>query len=425
MSLDKVVFNHKKFKIIDSSLFESSNGNALFIRLDTVGSNYTPSNNYWELELMCDWVYTYYVACGFPNSPQCINGCDACYRCIGFYSTRVCWEEWVWNGGGGTPGGNTGGGNPGGGGSTPPPCDVVPIGLMGRVVDPCDQGPGWEPIPIDPEPPFVPYVCNYQMTQHEQDVFNLIDAEDNLADQNHQNLDCQGTKRTGNIFFKGTKEHWMIQWDYVSKNSVYGDVEFAIPNSSPSGNRGYADIVNLQSKSIFEIKPNNPAGQSSGASEVANYVLKANQYCGSTIPMGVSWNAGTSFAPIILPTNISNRFLKAELYSPGVIVYSYENMSNPIPFPQAVPASIVPKFKHLIDRLRQNFHQADKIISEYLADPDNADVLVYIKGAAIAAGVAIIVGTIIEDFLTAGAGILDDWQCFVLAYRIIRYAVKL
>lgn len=152
MSLDKVVFNHKKFKIIDSSLFESSHGNALFIRLDTVGSNYTPSNNYWELELMCDWVYTYYVACGFPNSPQCINGCDACYRCIGFYSTRVCWEEWVWNGGGGTPGGNTGGGNPGGGGSTPPPCDVVPIGLMGRVVDPCDQGPGWEPIPIDPAP---------------------------------------------------------------------------------------------------------------------------------------------------------------------------------------------------------------------------------------------------------------------------------
>lgn len=151
MSLDKVVFNHKKFKIIDSSLFESSHGNALFIRLDTVGSNYTPSNNYWELELMCDWVYTYYVACGFPNSPQCINRCDACYRCIGFYSTRVCWEQWVWNGGSGTPGGNTGGGNPGGGGSTPPPCDVVPIGLMGRVVDPCDQGPGWEPIPADPE----------------------------------------------------------------------------------------------------------------------------------------------------------------------------------------------------------------------------------------------------------------------------------
>jgi len=39
----------------------------------------------------------------------------------------------------------------------------------------------------------------------------------------------------------------------------------------------------------------------------------------------------------------------------------------------------------------------------------NPDLVTYIKGAAIGAGVAIIVSTIIEDFLTLGAGIADDW----------------
>ncbi len=38
---------------------------------------------------------------------------------------------------------------------------------------------------------------------------------------------------------------------------------------------------------------------------------------------------------------------------------------------------------------------------------------------------AIIVGTILEDIITAGAGIADDWACFTLAYRIIRFAIKL
>jgi hypothetical protein len=47
-------------------------------------------------------------------------------------------------------------------------------------------------------------------------------------------------------------------------------------------------------------------------------------------------------------------------------------------------------------------------IAEYLKD--NPDLVTYLKGAAIGAAVAIVVGTIVEDFLTAGAGILDDWQ---------------
>jgi hypothetical protein len=35
------------------------------------------------------------------------------------------------------------------------------------------------------------------------------------------------------------------------------------------------------------------------------------------------------------------------------------------------------------------------------------------------------VGTILEDIITAGAGVADDWACFVLSYRIIRFALTL
>jgi len=274
--------------------------------------------------------------------------------------------------------------------------------------------------------PLVPYQCNYIPTQHELEVYNQLDMEDDVSDQNHQNLDCQGTKRTGNIYFQGTKEHWMIQLDYVIKNPIFGDVEFAIPNSSINGNRGYADIVNLQNKSIFEIKPNNLTGQNSGAAEVANYVQKANQYCNTTMPMSVPWSGGVTFNTTVLPTSSPGRFLQAKLstVSPAVVLYQYLKTNNPQPAPPiTVPASVIEKFKHLIDRLKNNFQEADKIIAEYLHQ--NPELLNHIKSAAIGAGVAIIVGTILEDIATAGIGVADDWACFVLSYRIIRFALAL
>jgi len=44
------------------------------------------------------------------------------------------------------------------------------------------------------------------------------------------------------------------------------------------------------------------------------------------------------------------------------------------------------------------------------------------KTMVVGAGVSIIVGTIVEDFLTAGVGVADDVQCFLLGYKLIRIA---
>ncbi len=43
----------------------------------------------------------------------------------------------------------------------------------------------------------------------------------------------------------------------------------------------------------------------------------------------------------------------------------------------------------------------------------------------VGAAVAIIVGTIVEDFLTAGVGVADDVQSVLLAYKLIRIVRKI
>jgi len=65
------------------------------------------------------------------------------------------------------------------------------------------------------------------------------------------------------------------------------------------------------------------------------------------------------------------------------------------------------------------------IIVEFLKDPQNRDVILAIRAAAITAGTAIVVGTIVEDVASAGVGILDDAASFALAYRIVRLAYML
>jgi hypothetical protein len=148
MALDRVVFNHKKFKINDSSLFKTNNGAVSYLTFDSLANVNSLVNNLYQYVEFCENVYVWYPACGYPNSEECREGCDLCYLCWARTSSQVCWGDWV-NIGGSPPGGGGGGGN---GGSTPPDCGVVPVDplTMGRVIDPCNEGPGWTPIPIEP-----------------------------------------------------------------------------------------------------------------------------------------------------------------------------------------------------------------------------------------------------------------------------------
>ena len=412
---DYTIFGHTDFLITDGRIFGQDAVDTLLVkRRPAVGSreSYQQRQSEWIEECVNYLIYGVTYQQRSSTSMPAPLALEVC---------TVYWnEEGMFGGGGigtgGGGGGGGGGGSIGGNWALSYPCTgAQPRGKEEQV--PCGSGWVWVPNP--------PYICYYQMTQHEIDVFNQLNAEDDLSDQIYQNQDCKGTKAGGNINFQGTKEHWLIQLDYVSKNFLYGEMEFQIPFASITNptNRGRADIANTLNGNMFEIKPNDPANISNGVSEIQNYVAKANQYCTSTLPLFTTWNHGTLYETTFIPTGLPNYYLKAEFVAPGVIGYSYVILANPIPSPVLVPSSIIDKFKELIERLKQNLQNADKIIAEFLNQ--HPELLTFIKTVAIGAGVAIIIGTILEDIVTGGAGILDDWASFMLAKRIIRFALAL
>ncbi len=268
----------------------------------------------------------------------------------------------------------------------------------------------------------------YQLTAEDIAIFTQIDAQDAAAQSAYAaSTSCEGHKVTGgNPYYEGTIEHWIIQLDYVSMYPNFAEREYAIPGSSANGNVGRADLVNKFSNEIFEIKPNNPQGISNGKLEINRYINNANAHCPSNpgmIPPG--WHAGTIYPTRLLPSNKSGKMLKAELRfeygsSTGLILYSYEDIGGNNPSPVVVPQTVGDKLRYLMEKIRQRVSDADKIMSQYLRQ--NPELVNYIKGAAYTAAAALIVATIIEDIGTGGWGILNDWQSFQLAYRIVRYA---
>lgn len=404
MQLDKAAFNHKYFKVKDSAAFGLSiKKSTRYITLtDSVSNSALPQstrNGHWE--------YYFYMFSYVVYEPD-LCGCDATPCPDGSmheetkrrYITGTVWvedDDWYYgNEGGGTGGGGVGGNSGGGNGDLP--------------IDPVENDP---------------ITYTYQLSANDMRVINEINAEDQQSNDDYNNKDCDGTKRSGNMRRYGTIEHWIIELDYVSRNPVYGDMEYAIPQSSAIGNRGYADIVNKQTNEIFEIKPNNAEGLRLGSIEVDRYVQKAIANCptapGSFPP---AWHAGTDYVIRYLPCTDPNKFLVAEKIANGVVGYKYvEKYSTPNPAPIAIPSSILDKVKELVGRLRNNVTDFDRIIAQYMKE--HPELAAFIKGAAVGAAVSIVVGTIVEDFSTIGAGILDDFTSFQLAYRIVRFAWKL
>jgi hypothetical protein len=424
MCMNFVVFGTQYFKITDPSLFDF--GSKPNINPNDYKVKVSQTSNLLDITAEVCIFDGFVTACGstwdgnenIPHYPT--------WNCTTYFlddpydpnSTGI---------GGGSPTGGTGSSGSGGqlpyvypcSNSSPTPFQfnsVLPGGPLPSCPPPIG-GTGWNIIP--------PYVCNYQLSTHDQDVLNEINDEDVSSNSNHQNNNCKGTKRTGNINFQGTLEHWIIELDYVFKNPVYGEIEYSIPNASMTNpaNRGYADIVNTLNGNIFEIKPDNLAGLTNGTLEATNYVLKANLNCNPPLQLGTTWNLGNSYPTTILPTRTPNKYLKSEYKGPGVIGYSYINTPTPVPSPVLVPQTALDKLSELIERLRNNLADGSRIIAEYMHQ--HPELVTYIKGAAISGGVAIIVSTILEDILTLGAGVADDWASFVLAYKIIRFAIKL
>ena len=252
---------------------------------------------------------------------------------------------------------------------------------------------------------------------------NHIEA-DNIRDEllNDRDLEqietgvpCGASARLGNVFFPGTFEHWLIQGHYLT-NYAGGMREFGIPNAGPTCTRkGYADLANILTKEIFEIKPFNPTGIACGTADIANYVAKANLYCTDK-----GWLPGAIFRKVDI--RAGDKVLSAQLAEPGVIVYSW-NHNAPRGQPVVVPKSVIDRLKELFKQVLENDGaDIETVIANFAAN--NPDVMQYVKIGIWGIVVVEIAGTLAEDFGTGGAGVWNDWLCFSLAWRLGKIALK-
>lgn len=271
--------------------------------------------------------------------------------------------------------------------------------------------------PYEPKPQLK---FTYNLTDEDRRIINQIKEEDEMADEILNNPPpCYGTNAMGNINRNGTLQHWLIQYDYLAThpNSFR---EYSIPESSKGGAyRGRADIVNLNSYEIFEIKPEGLELQ--GFAEATNYVENANKHCSPSMSgSNKGWTLGLTYESRILPYPPDpTKQLTAVLNRAGVIIYKLAQ-KNTAPSSVIVPRNVLDKIKDLLKELKMDMDNLEEKILVYLRD--NPEIINYIKAAAVGAAITIIVGTIVEDIITLGAGVADDWASFLMAYKLVRIA---
>jgi len=171
MFLDKTVFGHTKFQILDKNIFTNNGHSPESIELNSHSASANIKINQLVLEEFCQDVTFSWNDCPFLSSGRpCRNQpyCDRCSEyCTASLSYTYCWQEWVGGGGGGGGDGGGGTGGSGGGGDTgvgaipPNPCEQPTPGSIRvsqtqtnpgvKVNFLCNVSPGWTPDPYAPE----------------------------------------------------------------------------------------------------------------------------------------------------------------------------------------------------------------------------------------------------------------------------------
>lgn len=161
MGMDKQVFEHQRFRITDTTLFNVGGKHAEFISMKPARQ---PSLTQKTIMVeYCQDVTLMYIHCpyiGDPTNNYCKPVCDQCYLCVQTLIYQDCWREFMDDGtgmGGGSGDVGEGGGGDGSGTGTPPqPCDPGtpgdPSNGIPATPGDCNPSPGWDPID-DASPP--------------------------------------------------------------------------------------------------------------------------------------------------------------------------------------------------------------------------------------------------------------------------------
>ena len=155
----------------------------------------------------------------------------------------------------------------------------------------------------------------------------------------------------------GNMEHALIQSYYKTQINSNSAVEFSIPGAGRHGGVGYADIVDLGTHAIYEIKTFLRAP--SGVSQAAHYRDQAKKNCDPEAP----WHLGTLFPDTVIDLKngtelVAKQYLHGALHWPGVIVYypRKKRRRKKLPRPEVpdapqLPLPIVPEVPIVIPEL--------------------------------------------------------------------------
>jgi len=450
MIMDKTVFGYNKFRLTDKNLFKKSGQSPVYVSLKTQASSSAVTTNVINVNYCMDVLISFqngtcwYLANGFSCSSS--GGCDYCNkpdgRCPPTTTTSLtfCWTELEEEGGGGSYGGGSGGGGEGGGtggDGTPPPCGgQAPTStrveqtqgsrVIGLNIQQGGCGGGWEPIEdVDIE--------GYEFSPADQSALDDLNAKEAaLGDYYDIPKPCYGTKKLpGSVFLQtqATVAHLMIQEAYI-RSQPLGVAEYSIPGSSStgSGRRGYADLVNLGTGEIFEIKP--PTEFLTGAAEVNVYVEKATANC-PPLSASTTWKQGITFTPMDLPYPLDpTMVLHAELVAgTGVILYDLRpRATNPISIP--MPQSVEDVVKELMKRRRDYPSKVfPEIALAYLRKlqetPAGRALVKNLKSAVLTTAYSILLGYVAQAVFTEGAGLILGAEALLLAEELIEVAIIL
>jgi hypothetical protein len=156
-------------------------------------------------------------------------------------------------------------------------------------------------------------------------------------------------------YIRGNIAHYIIETFY---NMVYGEIgkqnvelEYQIPFASAKNpkNSGYADIVNLTTREIFEIK--GVKGWKYGDEEVGTYVQKARQYCNGVFIRGKIFPLAIKL-PWITPTTYLQVYLHDQAKNGGVITYKVRELPPSVTVPETVPQP-VPQYIPIYDGIKE------------------------------------------------------------------------
>ncbi|WP_461081927.1 PA14 domain-containing protein [Spirosoma flavus] len=255
-----------------------------------------------------------------------------------------------------------------------------PIGTRTTSSDcskPTTGNPGGDyPYPVDPRNPPIKKPESCKGTDRYGYPSNFTDGDDDYK---------------GN----GVAAHYIIQTYYkqVHANEQV-ELEYSIPQSGPNGGTGFADIVNLSTSEIFEIK--SVVGKDQGVIEIERYIANAALYCNSAR----NWRKGTSFPrkielPWITPNKKLVVYLDDRVPEGGVITYDLIG-TIPVNAPVAVTENDWQKLKELLQQMALNLDDAKNLATNFVRANPN------LIGALIGIGIVEVTTGIISEIASVG-----------------------